>query len=56
MQSGFDQLTDFGQYPGPALTGRQHLHYLFCCGSLTEVGAGESRANPVGKERGLTEI
>lgn len=56
MQSSFDQLADSGQHPGPALTGRQHLHHLLCCGSLTEAGAAESRANSVGKERGLTEI
>lgn len=50
MQSGFDQLEDFGQHPGPALAGRQYLHHLLCCGSLTEAGAAESRANSVGKE------
>lgn len=50
IQSGFDQLEDTGQHPGLALTGRQHLHHLFCRGSLTEAGAAESRANSVGKE------
>lgn len=56
MQSGFDQLADSGQHPGPALSGRQYLHHLLCSGSLTEAGAAESRADSVGKERGLTEI
>lgn len=52
LQGCSDQSAFVSQYPGADVSRWQHLHHLLCGGPFSEIRAGETGADAVGKEWG----